>query len=77
MDGAIVSGNCVSACDKKSKLRSNINNPVIHDLRCSSGKQINSGGVIITNENVYPGADKERSSNWTPKLCEYLGLDGL
>ena len=33
-------------------------------------------GVIITNENVYL-ADKERSSNWTSKLAEYLGLDGV
>jgi glycine reductase len=32
-------------------------------------------GVIITNENVFL-ADKERSSDWTAKLTEYLGLDG-
>jgi sarcosine reductase len=39
------------------------------------GKEFNFVGVIITNENVYL-ADKERSSNWTAKLAEYLGLDG-
>lgn len=33
-------------------------------------------GVIITNENVYL-ADKERSSNFTAKLAEYFGLDGV
>jgi glycine reductase complex component B subunit alpha and beta len=74
MDGAIVSGNCVSACDKNTTYHQ-INNPVIHDLLAQHGKTINFVGVIITNENVYL-ADKERSSNWTAKLAEYLGLDG-
>jgi glycine reductase complex component B subunit alpha and beta len=74
MDGAIVSGNCVSACDKNTTYHQ-INNPVIHDLLGQHGKTINFVGVIITNENVYL-ADKERSSNWTAKLAEYLGLDG-
>ena len=45
MDGAIVSGNCVSACDK---------NPTYVYLM-----------------------DKERSSNWTAKLCRYLNLDAV
>lgn len=74
MDGAIVSGNCVSACDKNTTYHQ-INNPVIHDLLAAHGKTLNFVGVIITNENVYL-ADKERSSNWTAKLAEYLGLDG-
>ena len=75
MDGAIVSGNCVSACDKNTTYHQ-MNNPVIHDLLAVHGKEINFLGVIITNENVYL-ADKERSSNWTAKLAEYLGLDGV
>jgi glycine reductase len=75
MDGAIVSGNCVSACDKNTTYH-HMNNPVIHDLYEAHGKTLNFVGVIITNENVYL-ADKERSSNWTAKLCEYLGLDGV
>lgn len=75
MDGAIVSGNCVSACDKNSTYHQ-MNNPVIHDLFKQHGKTINFVGVIITNENVYL-ADKERSSNWSAKLAEYLGLDGV
>jgi glycine reductase len=73
MDGAIVSGNCVSACDKNTTYHHQ-NNPIIHDLYERHGKDINFAGVIITNENVYL-ADKERSSNWTAKLCRYLGLD--
>lgn len=74
MDGAIVSGNCVSACDKNTTYH-HMNNPVIYDLLAQHGKTVNFVGVIITNENVYL-ADKERSSNWTAKLAEYLGLDG-
>lgn len=74
MDGAIVSGNCVSACDKNTTYHQ-LNNPVIHDMLAAHGKTLNFVGVIITNENVYL-ADKERSSNWTAKLAEYLGLDG-
>ncbi len=75
MDGAIVSGNCVSACDKNPSYV-HMNNPVIHDLYKLHGKEYNFLGVIITNENVYL-ADKERSSNWTAKLAEYLGLDAV
>ncbi|MBZ2174194.1 glycine/sarcosine/betaine reductase component B subunit [Schnuerera sp. xch1] len=74
MDGAIISGNCVSACDKNTTYH-HLNNPVVKDLYAKHGKEINFLGVIITNENVYL-ADKERSSNWTAKYTEYLGLDG-
>ncbi len=75
MDGAIVSGNCVSACDKNTTYH-HLNNPVVHDMMKIHGKEINFAGVIITNENVYL-ADKERSSNWTAKLAEFLNLDGV
>lgn len=75
MDGAIVSGNCVSACDKNTTYH-HLNNPVIHDMMKAHGKEFNFVGVIITNENVYL-ADKERSSNWTAKLAEFLNLDGV
>ncbi|MFA9423028.1 MAG: glycine/sarcosine/betaine reductase component B subunit [Sedimentibacter sp.] len=74
-DGAIVSGNCVSACDKNTTYH-HLNNPVVTDLFAEHGKTLNFVGVIITNENVYL-ADKERSSNWTAKLVEFLGLDGV
>lgn len=74
MDGAIVSGNCVSACDKNTTYH-HLNNPVVHDLFEQHGKTLNFVCVIITNENVYL-ADKQRSSDWTSKLCELLGLDG-
>lgn len=74
MDGAILSGNCVSACDKNTTYH-HLNNPVIADLFEQHGKTLNFVGVIITNENVYL-ADKMRSSDWTSKLCEFLGVDG-
>lgn len=75
MDGAIISGNCVSACDKNTTYH-HLNNPIIQDLFKKHGKELNFVGVIITNENVYL-ADKERSSDWTAKLAEYLGVDGV
>ena len=75
MDGAIVSGNCVSACDKNPTYV-HLNNPVVHDLFEEHGKTINFVCQIITNENVYL-ADKLRSSDWTAKLCKMLDLDGV
>ena len=75
MDGAIVSGNCVSSCDKNPTYV-HLNNKVIRELFKAHGKTLNFVGHIITNENVYL-ADKERSSNWSAKLAEYLGCDGV
>ena len=75
MDGAIVSGNCVSACDKNPTYV-HLNNPVVHDLFEEHGKTINFVCHIITNENVYL-ADKMRSSDWTAKLCRFLDLDAV
>ena len=74
MDGAILSGNCVSACDKNTTYH-HLNNPIIKSLYEKHGKELNFMGVIITNENVFL-ADKMRSSDWTAKLCRLFGLDG-
>ena len=75
MDGAIVSGNCVSACDKNPTYV-HLNNPVVHDLFEQHTKTINFVCHIITNENVYL-ADKMRSSDWTAKMCRFLDLDAV
>ncbi|MDO5111549.1 MAG: glycine/sarcosine/betaine reductase component B subunit [Clostridia bacterium] len=75
MDGAIISGNCVSACDKNTTYHHQ-NNPVVEDLFAEHGKTLNYVCNIITNENVYL-ADKMRSSDWTAKLCRLLDLDGV
>ncbi len=75
MDGAIVSGNCVSACDKNTTYH-HLNNPVIHDLFKRHGKDLGFVGCVITNENVTL-LDKQRSSDLTAKLVESLGVDGV
>ena len=75
MDGAILSRNCVSACDKNPTYIHE-NNPIVEDLFAQHGKTINFVAHVITNENVFL-ADKERSSNQTAKLCKMLGLDGV
>ena len=74
-DGAIVSGNCVSACDKNPTYVHQ-NSPVIEDLYERHGKDFNFLGCIITNENVTL-MDKERSSNMTAKLVEFMGADAV
>lgn len=74
-DGAVVSGNCVSACDKNPSYV-HMNHPIITDLYERHGKDYNFLGVVITNENVYL-ADKERSSNMVAKLVEFLGADAV
>ncbi|MDR1377554.1 MAG: glycine/sarcosine/betaine reductase component B subunit [Synergistaceae bacterium] len=75
MDGAIVSGNCVSACDKNSSYV-HLNNPVIADMLKRHGKDFNFVTCIVTNENVTL-ADKRRSSSFATKLAAMLGLDGI
>lgn len=75
MDGAIVSGNCVSACDKNTTYH-HLNNPVIHDLLARHGKDLCFVGCIVTNENVTL-LDKQRSSDLVAKLVEYLDVDGV
>lgn len=73
MDGAIVSGNCVSACDKVQTYI-HTNNPIIEELFERDGKDFDFVGVIITNENVTL-KDKETSSRYTAKLASMLELD--
>ena len=75
MDGAIISGNCVSACDKNSTYV-HLNNPIIRGLFARHGKDLNFVGVIITNENVTL-ADKKRSSSYAIKLASMLGVEGV
>ena len=73
MDGAIVSGNCVSACDKNPTYV-HLNNEVIKRLYEEDGKTLNFMGCVITNENVFL-MDKKRSSDMASKLVEHLGAD--
>ena len=76
MDGAIVSGNCVSACDKNPTYVHE-NNPVVHDLFEEHGKTINFVCQILTNENVYL-ADKTAFFRLDRKDCAgFLDLDAV
>ena len=75
MDGAILSGNCVSACDKNTTYH-HLNNPVVAELFEEHGKTLNYVCNIITNENVYL-ADKQRGSDWAAKLAKLLDLDAV
>ena len=75
LDGAILSGNCVSACDKNTTYH-HLNNPVVAELFEQHGKTINYVCNIITNENVYL-ADKQRGSDWAAKLTKLLDLDAV
>jgi len=74
MDGAIVSGNCVSACDKHTTYH-HLNNPVIKELYRRHGKDLNFIGVITTNLSVTL-ADKVRSTDYASKLVKLIGAEG-
>jgi len=74
MDGAIVSGNCVSACDKHTTYH-HLNDPVIKELYRRHGKDLNFIGVVTTNLNVTL-ADKERSTDYASKLVKLIGARG-
>lgn len=75
MDGAVVSGNCVSACNKNTTYHHQ-NNPVIEELYQQDGKTLNFLGVVCSNENVTL-KEKERSSWFATKLIGFLGAEGV
>lgn len=75
MDGAIVSGNCVSACDKNTTYHHQ-NNPVIEELYRRAGVDLDFVGTVVTNANVTL-RDKERSADYAVKLVEMLGVNGV
>ena len=73
--GAIVSGNCVSACDKNTTYHHQ-NNPILLDLLRGHGKDWDFVGCVITNENVTL-ADKQRSSTLAAEWIASLNPDGV
>jgi len=75
MDGAIVSGNCVSACDKNTTYHHQ-NNPIIEELFRRDGIDLHFVGTVVTNTNVTL-RDKQRSSDYTAKLVGLLAPDGV
>lgn len=75
LDGAVISGNCVAACDKITTYQHQ-NNSVILDLYAKHGKTINFLGVILTPE-LTTLQGKFRTCDYTAKLCNSLGADGV
>jgi len=71
IDNGVVSGNCVSACDKNTTYHHQ-HNPVIAELLREHGKRWNFAGVVITNEPTRL-AHKERSAARAVDLVK--GLD--
>lgn len=75
LDGAVISGNCVAACDKITTYQHQ-NNSAILDLYAMHGKEINFLGVILTPE-LTTLEGKFRTCDYTAKLCKTLGADGV
>jgi len=75
LDGALVSGNCVSACDKNTTYH-HVNNPVVEALYRRHGKDLNFLGVVPTVEDVRL-AGKERASSMNAALAKNLGAHGV
>jgi glycine reductase len=74
MRNGIVSGNCVSACDKSTTWHHQ-NNPVIRELLRGHGSRWNLAGVVLTNEPTKL-AGKTESAARAVELVEQLGADG-
>jgi len=73
--GAIISGNCVSACDKNTTYHHQ-NNPILLELLRRHGTNWDFAGCVITNENVTLG-DKQRSSSLAAELIASFSPDGV
>lgn len=75
LDGAVVSGNCVSACDKNTTYH-HLNNPVVRALYARHGKDINFLGMVPTVEStVLEG--KIRTSMMNTALAVELGANAV
>ncbi len=73
-DGAIISGNCVSAGSKTTTYHHQ-NNAIINECFKRHGKEINFIGVIL-NPMTIALDDKIRNSILTSRIVEMLGADG-
>lgn len=75
LDGGLISGNCVSACDKNTSFHHR-NNPIINELLSGHGSLWNFVGVVISNEPVRL-ADKESSAAAAVELVTSLQANGV
>lgn len=74
-DGALVSGNCVSAGSKTTTYHHQ-NNAIINECFKRHGKEINFIGVVLNPMTTYL-ADKYRNAIITARTIEMLGADGV
>ena len=75
LDGAMVSGNCVSACDKNTTWH-HVHNPIVQALYARHGKDINFLGVIPTQESTVLDG-KIRAAQMNLSIAQQLGADGV
>jgi glycine reductase len=73
-DGALCSGNCVSACDKNTTWHHQ-NNPILFELLDRHDRDLSFVGVVLASEPVRL-ADKEKSARKVVKLLEEMDVDG-
>ncbi len=74
LGNAIISGNCVSACDKNTTYNHQ-NNPILQDLVEGHGRRWNFVGVVITNS-LTRLAEKEASAQRSVDLVREMNADG-
>lgn len=75
MDGAIVSGNCVSPGSKTTTWH-HLNNAVIKEMMAKHGKEINFMGIVL-NPLMVSLKEKYRDFMMTVRTVEMLGADGV
>ncbi len=75
LDGAVISGNCVAACDKITTYQHQ-NNSVIKELFKLHGKEINFLGVVMVPE-LTTLTGKFVTRDMTVKLCHQMGADAV
>lgn len=75
LDGALVSGNCVSACDKNTTWH-HVNNPVMRALYARHGKDVNLLGMIPAVESTVL-AGKQRAAMMNLTIAKELGADAV
>jgi sarcosine reductase len=74
IDGGVVSGNCVSACDKNTTYHHQ-NNPIVFELLKRHGTELNFVGVVMTKEPTRL-AEKEQAAERTVALVRELRAEG-
>lgn len=73
-DGVMISGNCVSACDKNTTYHHQ-NDPIVRELLKEHGKTLNFIGMIVSPTKTKL-EEKERCTSYAAKLAEMLDADG-